>query len=78
MPVFYFDVQDGDSLTLDQVGTELIDHNVARQEATRALSEIAAEEIPRDGPRREFGIIVRDDQRSVVLELRLTFHAQSY
>lgn len=78
MPVFYFDVQDGDGVTVDQVGTELADEQVAREEATRALSEFAAEELPRDGPQRELGIIVRDQGRSVLFEVRLTFHAQSF
>ena len=78
MPVFYFDVQDGDRVTVDQVGTELADDAVAREEATRALSEFAAEEIPRDGPQREFGIIVLDQRRSLLFELRLTFRAQSF
>jgi len=78
MPLFYFDVKDGDRLATDQVGTDLANHTVAREEATRALSEIAAEEIPRDGPDREFCIVVRDDVGTVVFELRLTFHSLSF
>jgi hypothetical protein len=78
MPLYYFDVYDGDQLAVDRVGTELSDHGVARSEATRTLSEIAAEEIPRDGPQREFCITVRDSHDATLFELRLTFLAQSF
>ena len=77
MPLFYFDVHDGDELAVDNIGTDLPDIDVARIEATKTLSDIAAEEIPRDGPRREFCIIVRDERKNVLLELRLTFNARS-
>lgn len=77
MPRYYFDVSDGDQLTLDQSGTDLANEVVARDEATRTLSEIAAEEIPGNGPERDFRIVVRDDHRAMLFELRLTFHASS-
>lgn len=73
MPHYYFDVHDSDKLTLDQSGTELPDEVVARDEATRTLSEIAAEEIPGNGSDRDFRIVVRDDRRAFLFELRLTF-----
>lgn len=77
MPRYFFDVHDGQRLTVDTVGTELPDHAVAHDEATRTLSEIGAEEIPGDGPHREFSITVRDDSRLVLFELRLTFNSRS-
>lgn len=78
MPQFFFDVHDGDHLVIDQTGTELPDEAAARTEAKRTLSEIAAEEIPRDGPEREFYIVVKDERRTPLLQLRLSFHTQSY
>lgn len=77
MPRFYFDVHDGDDVAVDPTGTELADAAVARDEATRTLSEIAAEEIPRDGLQRIFRIVVRDEHHEALLELRLTFNAAS-
>lgn len=78
MPLYYFDVYDGDQLAVDSVGTELSDHRVARNEATRTLSEIAAEVMPRDRPQAEFCITVRDSRGNMLFELRLTFHTQSF
>ncbi|MBJ3785498.1 DUF6894 family protein [Devosia sediminis] len=78
MPRYYFDIHDGERLAVDHVGTELDDLSSARDEATRTLSEIGAEEIPRDGPHREFAIAVRDDSGNVLFELRLTFHTRSF
>ena len=78
MALYYFDVHDGDRMVVDQVGTELANDNVARDEATRTLSAIAAEEIPRDGPVRDFSIVVLDSARTVLFELRLTFQARSF
>ncbi|SMQ63337.1 hypothetical protein SAMN06295905_0798 [Devosia lucknowensis] len=78
MPLFYFDVRDGERLAPDNTGTDLPNASVAREEAARTLSEIAAEEIPRDGPDREFCIIVRDAVGTELFELCLTFHARSF
>ena len=43
MPRFYFDVRDGDRFTHDDEGVELVGIEAARDEATRALGEIARE-----------------------------------
>lgn len=73
MPKFFFDIIDGETVTSDQIGLELEDDNVARIEATKALSEIAGQELPGDGPHRHFGIIVRDHQGAMLFEVQLTF-----
>ena len=73
MPKFFFDITDGTTITADQIGVELPDPGVARTEATRTLSEIAAQELPGDGPFRHFAILVRGEDETVLFEVALTF-----
>jgi hypothetical protein len=75
MPKFFFDLYDGDQFAPDSVGIDLPDIEHARREATRTLSEIASQEIPDDGPRRFFRIVVLDAARAIVSEARIDFHA---
>ena len=75
MPRFYFDLYDGDHFAPDPQGLDLPSADIARQEATRTLSEIAAQEIPADGPQRQFRIVILDASRMVLYEIRIDFHA---
>ncbi|WP_370875539.1 DUF6894 family protein [Methylobacterium amylolyticum] len=45
MPRYFFDIHDSGS-TRDDVGTECADLDAVRQQAMRALPDIAREEIP--------------------------------
>ena len=72
MPLFFFDFTQNDALQEDTVGQELADEKVAKREAVKALAEIAAEEIPRDG-RLVLAVIVHDEDREVRFSARLTF-----
>lgn len=78
MPRFYFDISDGAATTADPVGLDLPTVEVAREEATRTLSEIAAQELPGDGPKRMFSIAVSDSARTVLFEVRLDFSTKEY
>lgn len=73
MPKYYFDVYDGTEAAPDQIGTELGNDRSARQEATRTLSEIAAQELPNKGPFGHYRIIVRDADRKVLFQVELEF-----
>lgn len=75
MPKYFFDLYDGDLLLPDPLGVELPDEEIARTEATKTLSEIAAQEIPADGPRRLFRIVVIDEARTILFEVRIDFYA---
>lgn len=75
MPRFYFDLHDGEHFTPDPQGVDLPSAEVARREATRTVSEIAAQEIPADGPRRLFRIVVLDASRMIISEVRIDFYA---
>jgi hypothetical protein len=73
MPRYFFDIYDGDLSQRDQVGSELESDEVARQEATRTLSEIAAQELPGNGPERKFHIAVRDGDGKLLFRIHLDF-----
>jgi len=74
MPRFYFDLYDGENFAPDPQGVDLPSADIAKQEATRTLSEIAAQEIPVNGSRRLFRIVVLDESRTIVSEARIDFH----
>lgn len=48
MPHYFFHIRNGNGLTPDDEGRELVDANTARQEALRAIRSIISEEA-RDG-----------------------------
>ena len=73
MPKYFFDVHNGHEHHIDMAGTELPDQHAARDEATRAIAEIAADSIPGDGPQRDIAIHIRDRFGEPLLELTLKF-----
>jgi hypothetical protein len=48
MPRYYFDVQDGNSLVVDDEGTELLDIEDAQMEAAETLANMAGDLSMRD------------------------------
>ena len=46
MPRYYFDMNDGDQQTIDDIGLDFPDIEAARQEASRALAEITRMHVP--------------------------------
>ena len=73
MPRFFFDIFDGIEIVSDEIGVELADAEVARVEATRTLSEIAAQVLPGDGLMRRFHIVVRDSDQTMLFEIHIDF-----
>lgn len=72
MPLFYFDFTQNDVVNPDVVGQELPDRTSAKREAVKALAEIAAEEIPRDG-KLVLAVTLYDEARRVQFSAKLTF-----
>jgi hypothetical protein len=72
MPRYYFDVRDDDKVTFDEVGLVFHSLETVKEEAARALAEIAADVIP-GTVRRVLAIEVRDEARRLLLEARLVF-----
>ncbi len=60
MPRFFSDIQDGDEQQRDEEGLELPNGEAVRKTAMRLLPDIARDEVPLDGDRRSFTVIVTD------------------
>lgn len=72
MPLFYFDSRDGETFVNDDIGLEFSDIGRARDEATRALAELAREVLP-GATRREISIEVRNARGVRILRAQLWF-----
>lgn len=73
MPRYYFDVTDEGGARRDAVGVECPDLAAARAEAVRVLPDIARHEMPKDGDRHLFTVIVRDGRGCPVYTATLGF-----
>jgi hypothetical protein len=65
MARYFFDFRDDGDLTHDQEGLDLPDAETAKEEAMRALTEIAKVTLPQEGSGRELGFIIRGEQQPV-------------
>jgi hypothetical protein len=75
MPLFYFDVRDGQKLIRDDDGLEFPNIEAARDEATRALGELARDVLPGRAV-REMAIEVRDEVKDPLLRTVLRFEIE--
>lgn len=75
MTSFYFDIDDGDQLIRDDVGTECVSVEQVRSLASKTLAEIAKECLP-DNNARRFSVSVRDQASQVVYKTYLHFEAK--
>lgn len=73
MPRYFFDIHNGSALSRDPIGTECDGSEGIRYEAMRTLPAIARDEIPRDGDRQAFTVMVRDERNVTVYTATLTF-----
>ena len=73
MARYYFDLHDGRVLRRDTEGSECADDEAVRQEARHALPEIAKGEIPKDGDKQAFTVLVRDENNVTVYTATLTY-----
>ena len=74
MPRYYFDSRDDDRFLRDEEGLEFDSIEEARDQATRALAEMARDVLP-GSVRRELTIEVRDETREPLLKTCLVFEA---
>lgn len=72
MPRYFFDIHDGGP-TRDDVGTECDNLDAVRAQALRTLPDIAREDIPKDGDRRAFTVLVTDEDGHSVYSATLTY-----
>lgn len=74
MPRYFFDIHDSGP-TLDSVGSDCADLDAVRQQALRALPDIARQEIPQDSDRRTFTVLVTNEDGLPVYAATLNFTA---
>ncbi len=75
MQRYFFDIRDGDDVSVDDTGIDCSGLDEVRFKAIDALPEIAREGLP-DGDARIFEVIVRDETGKQVFRGRLTFELQ--
>jgi hypothetical protein len=74
MPRYYFNVREGDHLSLDDEGFEYASAERARSEAVRSLAEMAKDAINKsDGASHSMSVAVQDDD-GPLLEVGFAFH----
>ena len=77
MPRYFFDVDDGNSVTRDDIGLELDGPDVAEREALRTLGDIARDILVEHGSGLTLRLGIRTEERPTVflatLTLTLTF-----
>lgn len=76
MPRYYFDIWDGDHKAHDDIGVECATIPAASVQATIALTELARDLLPGDGPARYLKITVRDEARAL-FNLTLDFETEA-
>ncbi len=73
MARYFFHVHQNGKLYKDEEGTELASIDMVRLEAMMALPEIAKDEIPKDGDRQAFTVLVTDKAGHPVFSATLSF-----
>jgi hypothetical protein len=75
MPLFYFDIRDGEDFIPDDVGLNYPDVESARDAAAVALADMAKDVLP--GPLvHEMAVEVRDSAKDPLLRAALRFEIQ--
>lgn len=72
MPKYFFDIMQNDHLAIDHVGQDHENDHKAHREAVKAIAEIAAEEIPKDG-KLELSVAVADETHHVLFRTHVRF-----
>jgi hypothetical protein len=73
MPRYFFDVQDDAHMSRDEDGYELDNVAAAYVQAKRLLPAIALDEVPRDGDRKTYVVVVSDEARVPIYSATLSF-----
>ena len=73
MPRYFFDHHDNGKRLHDDEGIEFDTPDQVRLEAMRVLPAIAKDEVPKDGDRQAYTVIVKDEAGRPVYSATLTF-----
>ncbi len=75
MPLFFFDIQDGDDFIRDETGIDFDTAREARDSAVTGLSEIVRDRMP-DGEIRDFVVTIRNERERAIYEARLALRGR--
>lgn len=75
MPRYFFDIDDGSGLTEDETGLEFTTEKALRDEAIRAIAEMAKDELP-DGPEHRFRVKVRSGRGEYIFQASLALTSE--
>lgn len=73
MPRYFFDTYANGDLVIDDDGQECRDVAQVRMEAMRALPAIAKDEVPKDGDRQAYTVLVKNESGLSIYSATLTF-----
>ncbi|MCO6052340.1 hypothetical protein NGM99_21355 [Mesorhizobium sp. RP14(2022)] len=73
MQRYYFDIHSDRHSQLDETGTEFSSMAEVRKEAMRVLPALAAEEVPKDGDKQGFTVLVTDSAGRPVYSATLSY-----
>ena len=73
---FFFDLEDGDSLTRDDLGADLPTLDAARIQAIVSVTEMARDWLPLDGNNRDISVVIRSPHKALV-KVSFRFEVQS-
>ena len=73
MAIYFFDTFENGEPIRDDTGLECPSREQVRIEAMKALPSIAKEEIPKDGDRQAYTVLVRDEGGRSVYSATLTY-----
>ena len=73
LPRYFVDVQDGDDIYQDDLGSELKDFEQARQEALASLAQIARDNLM-EGAGRECIVTIRNECGTSLYRATLAFY----
>jgi hypothetical protein len=75
MPLYYFDVREGDNFNPDTDGLDLPGIKQAREEASMALVTMVKDAMP-DGPHLDMAIEVRGDDSRALFKVQIAFDVE--
>jgi hypothetical protein len=73
MTRFFFDVHNDEDSIIDEEGQDLPDFQLARREAQKLLPDIARHQIPNNGDRRAYTVLIRDQDSQLLYSATLVY-----
>jgi hypothetical protein len=75
VPHFFFDIDDGEHVTRDDVGLHYPDAEMAKDQAVSTLPDVARDVMP-DGAKRDFIVTMRNDGGTPIFRASLSLRTE--